>query len=250
MSETAPLWSHSGGATVLCGHRCTDREPPRRTVPRMDSATRLARTSAVAALTAVALASLVWRRGTPLPGTAWVTSALAAVLGEPLSRAAVQLGEPRTVAAAGVAVVAYGALSRRTELLVTAAGGAAALVATQCVAKPVVGHLRDGVPVFPSGHAAGAMVCAVMLAAAARPWPAPARRAVRGVCAAWAVLGSAGPVALGAHYPVDPLGSAAFVTAGVCGALAVHRFATHRRGTPAPRPFALTARGGDTAEPR
>ena len=69
MSETAPLWPHSGGAAVLCGHRCTDREPTRRTVPRMDSATRLARTSAVAALTAVALASLVWRRGTPLPGT-------------------------------------------------------------------------------------------------------------------------------------------------------------------------------------
>lgn len=197
----------------------------------MASPLPLARLAVAGAAAAATLSALVWRRPTPLPGTTAITDALAAVLPPRVAYPALELGEPRTVAVVGTAVTAYGLVARRVDVLAVVAASAAALVSVQHVGKPLVGHLLEGTPIFPSGHAAASLVCAAMVAVAASRAPSAVRRVVWAGCAATATVGSLAPVALGAHYPIDPVGSAAAVTFWVCGALAVVQRATRDRPT-------------------
>lgn len=187
-----------------------------------------ARAAAFAAAATVASAALVWRRPTPLPGTAALTGVAAALIPHDVAVRALQLGEPRTVAVVGAAVTAYGLVARRGDVLAVVAGSAAALVCVQHVGKPLVGHLMAGTPVFPSGHAAASLACAAMVATAASRTRPTVRYPCWALVAATAALGSAAPVAIGAHYPVDPVGSAAVVATWVCAALAAHRAVTGR----------------------
>jgi membrane-associated phospholipid phosphatase len=195
---------------------------------------RSARIAVVAAITALAVLSIVLHDRGNTSFDTWALRELYVHIGDGWKGVLLGLTTPM-LSIIGLGLIAVGAaIGRRWEIVALAVvGPVAALVLTEIVLKPVVDRhwlqvTTQGVqvigPAFPSGHETG--LVSMLLVLAVLSWRiglAPRLRiAVLTLLALWGLLGAVGLVRGFYHYTTDTVGAVAVSAACVLGtALAI-----------------------------
>lgn len=138
-------------------------------------------------------------------------------------RPAVWLGDPELVVGCALGVALVGLLTRRYRLAVVAVLGPMLTGGAVLVLQPAIGRTLDGVDALPSGHTAGAVALAlvVALAGTALPLGLPERWVFGLAAVAVAAVSALVAFALvgnGLHYPTDTVAGLCTAVAGVLGA--------------------------------